>query len=95
MPQQFSKDWPPGIRLPVRGFPNVWQTGPVSTTLGDLGCSDCSNSTSGAHLGGLDGLGTLGACPQTASVYVEDSSIPTWVWLIAAAWAGLMLLKKR
>ena len=92
MAQTFPKSWPPGIHLPVRGFSSVWQTGPVGT-LGDLGCSNCA--TQGATLGGLDDLGTLGACPQTASVYVEDNTIPTWVWLVAAVWAGLMLLKKR
>ena len=90
MAQTFDKDWPAHMRLPIRGFPRVWQTGPVSGTLGDLGCSDCS--TNSATLGSLDGLG---ACPQTASVYVEDNTIPPWIWLVAAVWAGLMLIKKR
>jgi len=93
MAQTFPKDWPAHFRLQVPRYGPVWETGPVSTTLGDCGCS--GNSTQSAQLGGLDGLGSLGACPQTASVYVEDSSIPTWVWLVAAVWAGLMLLKKR
>lgn len=87
MSQTFPKDWPVRYHNPARLYPNVWQAGPVSTTLGD-----CGNSTQGQQLGGID---DLGACPQTASVYVEDNSIPTWVWLIAAAWGALMLLKKR
>jgi hypothetical protein len=91
MAEQFSKDWPAHFRLRVPRYGPVWETGPVSTTLGDLGCDGCS--TNNATLGGLDDM--LGACPQTASVYVEDNTIPTWVWLVAAAWAALMLLKKR
>ncbi len=93
MAQQFPKNWPAHYRLPVHDYRGIWQSGPVSTTLGDCGCE--GNSTQAATLGSLDGLGILGACPQTASVYVEDSSIPQWVWLVAAVWAGLMLLKKR
>jgi hypothetical protein len=95
MSQTFAKDWPARYRLPVRNYPNVWQAGPVSSTLGDLGCNCSGNCTQCATLGSLDGLGSLGACPQTASVYVEDNAIPQWVWLIAAVWGGLMLLKKR
>jgi len=91
MSQTFPKKWPAHMRLPVAGFPNVWQTGAVSTTLGDLGCADCA--TNNATLGSLDGM--LGACPQTSNVYVEDNAIPQWVWLVAAVWAGLMLLKKK
>jgi hypothetical protein len=90
--QHFSKDWPADFRLKVAGYPATWQRGPISAGgLADIGmgCNCQGNSTvSGCTAG-------LGACPSTADIYVEDNSIPVWVWIVAAVWGGLMLLKKR
>lgn len=40
-------------------------------------------------------LSDLGACGrELTTVVVEDAAIPQWVWLVAAGWAALMLLKR-
>ena len=96
MSQVFPKGWPARYRNKVAVYPNIWQAGPVSSTLGDLGCccNSLGNTTQNSQLGDISGLGALGACPGGPTVVVEDASIPPWVWLIAAVWGGLMLLKK-
>lgn len=96
MIQTFDKNWPAEYRNPIATYPNAWQRGPVSgggalSGFGDLGCNCAGNSTGAAQ---LSGLGAMEGCPQTANIVVEDNSVPMWVWLVAAVWGGLMLLKK-
>jgi hypothetical protein len=61
--------------------------------LGQLGCQQ----DQWGHLRELSTHSTgLSGCPSSgATVIVEDNPIPQWVWIIAAVWAGLMLVKKR
>lgn len=96
MSETFDKNWPTDYRLRVPIYSLGYQRGPVSgggalSGFGDLGCNCAGNSTNAAQ---TSGLGALEGCPQTANIVVEDNSVPTWVWLIAAVWGGLMLFKR-